>query len=95
VVSSPPAAWYELLNREPDKERRSVYLGDRQIHFGRKLRIIFVTAKDAIAFRKEFLRMVNEFLALLQTAQPLQVMPVVLGETLDVREAEAGPDELS
>ncbi|KAH7700829.1 hypothetical protein AAVH_32045, partial [Aphelenchoides avenae] len=79
-MTSPPAAWYELLNREPDKERRSVYLGDRQIHFGRKLRIIFVTSKDPITFRKEFLRM---------------VMPVVLGETLDLREAEAGPDELS
>ncbi|KAI6241729.1 Dynein heavy chain, cytoplasmic [Aphelenchoides fujianensis] len=57
VQSSPPAAWFEILQREPEKEKRTVDFLGRALLMGDNFKLVFVTECELAAFEPEFIRM--------------------------------------
>lgn len=57
MQSAPPAAWFELLQRGPDKETRTVELCDKLVMFNDNFKLVMLTDLDLIMFDKEFVRM--------------------------------------
>ncbi|KAI6200995.1 hypothetical protein M3Y96_00793900 [Aphelenchoides besseyi] len=58
VQNSPPAVWYEVLQREPEKEKRTVDFMNRALLMGENLKLVFVTDRELSAFDPAFIRMV-------------------------------------
>ncbi|KAI6176567.1 hypothetical protein M3Y97_00812100 [Aphelenchoides bicaudatus] len=79
VQSSPPAAFYEILLREPDKEKRTVEFMERSILMGENLKLIFLTTHGLSSFEPEFIRIVT---------------PIKLEEQFDMKDGQLGGESL-
>lgn len=55
MQTNPPASFYEILLREPDKEKRTVEFMERSILMGDHFKLVFITDKELSSFEPEFL----------------------------------------
>ncbi|CAD5214708.1 unnamed protein product [Bursaphelenchus okinawaensis] len=80
IKSSPPPSWYELLLREPDKEKRTVELLGMSVMLNENFKLIMLTEMDFVMFDQEVLRLIN---------------PMKLHEVFDMKEHQGSETLMS